>query len=293
MCRIDLKAMNSTQYPSTIWQGHDKGHERNTSFSTMSSGDLPALLLKWLKKREKYSRQRYLWTICRSVVPWRCTTRFRPAVRLWQLEMVPRCLPIPCPRQDSEGGKSRPLDHMRQIPFVGTSVPPYWLKLRFSDVYIYDNVVILSSMWYVLRFEHAYGLKRYNDRRMTRGQTTCSLGGTASLGLLLPYFILTIFIPSLPTQTKCLARSAWTWSDKGWQKLNTSHRYAKKTLKNCTKVVSFVWMIQKSFKTKYFSKSCCTLVAEEGKISVSSRKLIFHSTQTAPEHATCAKQRMN
>ena len=48
----------------------------------------------------------------------------------------------------------------------------------------YDNVVILSSMWYVLRFEHAHGLKRYNDRRMTRGQTTCSLRGTASLGLL-------------------------------------------------------------------------------------------------------------
>ena len=41
-------------------------------------------------------------------------------------------------------------------------------------------------MWYVLRFEHAHGLKRYNDRRMTRGQTTCSLGDTASLGLLLP-----------------------------------------------------------------------------------------------------------
>ena len=48
-------------------------------------------------------------------------------------------------------------------------------------MYIYNNVVILSSMWYVLRFEHAHGLKRYNDRRMTRGQTTCNLGGTASL----------------------------------------------------------------------------------------------------------------
>ena len=65
-------------------------------------------------------------------------------------------------------------------------------------MYIYGNVVILSSMWYVLRFEHAHGLKRYNDRRMTRGQTTCSLGGTASLGLLLPYFILTIFIAVFP-----------------------------------------------------------------------------------------------
>ena len=51
-------------------------------------------------------------------------------------------------------------------------------------MYIYDNVVILSSMWYVLRFEHAHVLKRYNDRRMTRRQTTCSLRGTDSLGLL-------------------------------------------------------------------------------------------------------------
>ena len=29
------------------------------------------------------------------------------------------------PTTDSEGEKSRPLYHMRQIPFVGTSVPPY------------------------------------------------------------------------------------------------------------------------------------------------------------------------
>ena len=56
-------------------------------------------------------------------------------------------------------------------------------------MYIYDNVVILSSMWYVLRFKHAHGLKQYNDGRMTRGQTTCGL---------LPYFILTIFIAFFP-----------------------------------------------------------------------------------------------
>ena len=167
----------------------DKGHEWNASFPTMSSGDLQALMSKWLKKREKYKNTADGGTSghCRSVLPWRCTTRFRPAVRLCQLEMVLRCFPIPCPRQDSEGEKSRPLDHMRQIPFVDTSVPPY-ISLH----------VILSSMWYVLRFEHAHGLKWYNDRRMTRGQTTWSLGGTASLGLLLPYFILTIFIaPSM------------------------------------------------------------------------------------------------
>ena len=39
-------------------------------------------------------------------------------------------------------------------------------------MYIYDNVVILSFMWYVLRCEHAHGLKRYNDGRMTPGQTS-------------------------------------------------------------------------------------------------------------------------
>ena len=65
-------------------------------------------------------------------------------------------------------------------------------------MYIYDNVVILSPMWYVLRLEHAHGLKRYNDRGMTGGQTT------NSLGLLLPYFILTIFIVAFP---KTIARS--------------------------------------------------------------------------------------
>ena len=38
----------------------------------------------------------------------------------------------------------------------------------------------------------------YNDTRMTRDQKTCSLGRTDSLGLLLPYFILTIFIAVFP-----------------------------------------------------------------------------------------------
>ena len=138
-CRIGLKAMNSTQYPSTIWQGHDKGHEWHASFPTMSSGDLPALISKWLKKREKYSRQRYLWTLCRSVVPWRCSC---------QLKMVPRCFPIPCPRQDSEGEKSP-----YETPFVGTSVPPYWLKLRFSHVYWRDIWQCSHFVFHVVRFE--------------------------------------------------------------------------------------------------------------------------------------------
>ena len=43
----------------------------------------------------------------------------------------------------------------------------------------------------------------------------------------------------------------------------------------------------------FFFRQCCTFVAEEGKSSVNSRRLIFHSTRTAPEHATCANQRVN
>ena len=61
-------------------------------------------------------------------------------------------------------------------------------------------------------------------------------------------------------QTKCLALNVWIWSDKGWPKLNTSHRYAKRTLKNCMKALFLVWMIQKSFKTNFFIEVmmyCC------------------------------------
>ena len=46
-------------------------------------------------------------------------------------------------------------------------------------------------------------------------------------------------------------------------------------------------------QNKVFLKLCFTFVAEEGKISVNSRRLIFLSIRTAPEHATCANQRMN
>ena len=68
-------------------------------------------------------------------------------------------------------------------------------------------------------------------------------------------------IQSLPTPTKCLARIVWTWSDKGWQKLNTRNRYEKKTLKNCTKALPLVLMIQKSFKTKGFFWSNAVLLS--------------------------------
>ena len=157
----------------------------------MSLDDLPALISKWLKKREKY-----LLTLCQSVVPWRCTTRFRPAICLCQLEMVPHCFPIPCTRQDSEGEKSLPLGYMRQIPFVGTSVPPYWLKLRFSHVYIWQ---CSHFVFHVVRFElwacaRAKTILWQKDGSWSNDLLSCLL--------LLPYFILRIFIAIFP-KTDC------------------------------------------------------------------------------------------
>ena len=57
-----------------------------------------------------------------------------------------------CPRQGSEGGRSRPLDHMRQIPFV-QSHPS-------STLLTYTEIINVSSIWYILRFEHAHVLKQ-------------------------------------------------------------------------------------------------------------------------------------
>ena len=121
----------------------------------MQSLCLPHGMFKTKKesKREKNTADSGTsWTLCRSAVPWRCTTRFRPADRLCLLEMVPSYFPIPCPRQGSEGEKSRPLDHMRQIPFVGTLVPPYSILNWDSAIYLYHNVAIVSSMWYILKY---------------------------------------------------------------------------------------------------------------------------------------------
>ena len=50
---------------------------------------------------------------------------------------------------------------------------------------------------------------------------------------------------------------------------------------------------RKRFKTKFFSRLCCTFVAEEGKIFVNSKKLIFHSARMAKVQNMCAKQQMN
>ena len=69
-----------------------------------------------------------------------------------------------------------------------------------------ENEVILSSLWYVWSFEHAHGIKRYNDKKVTRGQTTSGLVGTARLEFLLPYFILTIFIAVFPNTVATVVR---------------------------------------------------------------------------------------
>ena len=49
-----------------------------------------------------------------------------------------RCCRIPMPPgQGSEEGKCRLLDRMRQIPFLGSSVPPYTTLTKIStDIYL-------------------------------------------------------------------------------------------------------------------------------------------------------------
>ena len=155
--RIGLKAMNSTQYPSTIWQGHHgQGTWMKRFFPYDVFGRLATLNIKMVEKE----RKRQPTAVPLDTLPERCTMTMHHEISArGSLMLVWKC------------------SH-------------------------------LSSMWYVLKFEHAHGLKRYNDRRMTRGQKTCSLGGTASLGLLLPYFILTIFIDVFP---KTIAPSMDCW----------------------------------------------------------------------------------
>ena len=53
-------------------------------------------------------------------------------------------------RQGSEGGKSRPLNHMRQIPFVvATQFHLLWLRLRISHIYIWKSC---RHVFHVVRF---------------------------------------------------------------------------------------------------------------------------------------------
>ena len=56
----------------------------------------------------------------------------------------------PVPRQGSEGGISRPLDHMRQIPFELAPQFHPLLKLRFSHIYIWNSS---RFVFHVERFE--------------------------------------------------------------------------------------------------------------------------------------------
>ena len=60
-------------------------------------------------------------------------------------------------------------------------------------IILHDSVIILSSMWYVLRFEHAHGLKRCNDRRMIRFKQTVVL----EVPLVLDFFYLISFLQFL------------------------------------------------------------------------------------------------
>ena len=136
------------------------------------------------------------WTLCRSAVPWRFTTRFRPADRFCLLEMVPRCFSdtlSPTTQWGREKSAPRPCE---TDPFRRrTPVLPYWLKLSFSHIYISQ---CSHCVFHVVGFEVYACARAKTDILMT-----CSLGGTAT-GLLLPYFILAIFIDVFP---KTIARS--------------------------------------------------------------------------------------
>ena len=99
----------------------------------------------------------------------------------------------PCPRQGSEGGRSRPLDHMRQIPFV--VAPQFHHRLRFTHIYISQ---CNQFLFHVVRVVHACA------RAKTDIMPSCSLGDTAN-GLLLHYFILTIFISYRFPENDCFS----------------------------------------------------------------------------------------
>ena len=131
-------------------QGHDKDMTRDVNETLLSLSCLRATCQQWLKKKKQLTAVppgRFAGALYHDDAP----RDFGPRIAYanW------RCFfPIPCPRQGSKGGRSRPQDHMRQIPFV---LAP---QLNWdSAMYIYEIVVIVFSMWYVLRFEHAHVLK--------------------------------------------------------------------------------------------------------------------------------------
>ena len=80
---------------------------------------------------------------------------------------------------------------------------------------------------------------------------------------------------------------------KGLAKVEHKLPICKEGIKKLYESTAFDLNDPEKLQNKVFFRQCCTFVAEEGKSSVNSRRLIFHSTRTAPEHATCANQRVN
>ena len=69
-------------------------------------------------------RKKRLTAVPLDTLPERCTMTMHHEISA-RGSLMPAGDGSALPRQDSEGGKSRPLDHMSQIPFAGTSVPPH------------------------------------------------------------------------------------------------------------------------------------------------------------------------
>ena len=122
--RIIIVATNSAQYP------FDKDMTRSMNETLLSLRCLratcPAVLIsKWLTKETKIQPT----AVPLDTLPERCTMTMHHEISARGLLMPAgdgsAMLSDTLSRQDSEGEKSRPLDHMRQIPFVGISVPPY------------------------------------------------------------------------------------------------------------------------------------------------------------------------
>ena len=115
----------------------------------MSSGDLPAWISNgW--KREK----RQPTAVPLDTLPERCTMTMHREISV-RGSLMPAAdgsamLSDTLSPTRQWGREKSALDHMRQIPLVGTSVSPYWLKLRFSHVYIWQ---CSHFVFHVVRFE--------------------------------------------------------------------------------------------------------------------------------------------
>ena len=110
-------------------------------------------------------------------------------------------------------------------------------------MYIYDNVVILFSMWYVSSFEHAHGLKRYYDRRMARGQSTCCLFYSFCLISFLQFL--------LPFSRKLIAPSSISQSKEPPLKLSKNLNLNRKP--NCNRLRSFLPKLLRLLVKEFYS----------------------------------------